>query len=163
MATEQEVDLTQFLSQQYLCESLTVNETQKLLEYTKLVKYKKNEIIADMGEVGDALYFGVSGEAVLTYEDSGQEVEVGRFKAGEMMGEMSFFDRQPRLLRIRATSDGTQLLRLSRPMYERLKTEHPYIAVNLLENAIVSLDHLFRRVSRDEINLARYMFGRGKR
>jgi hypothetical protein len=48
-------------------------------------------------------------------------------------------------------------------MYERLKTEHPYIAVLLLENVIVSLDHLFRRVSRDEINLARYMFGKGKR
>jgi CRP/FNR family cyclic AMP-dependent transcriptional regulator len=163
MTSEQGVDLTQFLTQQYLCESLTVNETQKLLEYTKLVKYDKNQIIADMGEVGDALYFCVSGDAVLTHEENGQETEVGRFKAGEMMGEMSFFDRRPRLLRIRALSDGTQLLKLSRPMYERLKTEHPYIAVNLLENAIISLDHLFRRVSRDEINLARYMFGKGKR
>jgi CRP-like cAMP-binding protein len=163
MAAEQQIDLTQFLSQQYLCEALTVNETQKLLEYTKLVKYKKGQIIADMGEVGDALYFGIAGEAVLAHEENGQETEVGRFKAGEVMGEMSFFDRTPRLLRIRALSDDTQLLRLSRPMYERLKTEHPYIAVNLLEHVIVSLDHLFRRVSRDELNLARYMFGKGKR
>jgi CRP-like cAMP-binding protein len=163
MAKEQEVDLTQFLNQQYLCESLTVNEIQKLIEYTRLVKYQKNQVIADMGEVGDALYFGVTGETVLTHEESGQEAEVGRFKAGEMMGEMSFFDRTPRLLRIRAMGDDTQLLKLSRPMYERLKLEHPYIAVILLENVIVSLDHLFRRVSRDEINLARYMFGKGKR
>lgn len=163
MATQQKIDLTQFLNQQYLCESLTVTEIQKLLEYTELVKYKKNQIIADIGEVGDALYFGVKGQAILSYEEAGQETEVGQLKAGEMMGEMSFFDRKPRLLRMRAAQNDTQLLKLSRPMYERLRVEHPYIAVNLLEHALISLDHLLRRVSEDEMSLARYMFGKAKR
>jgi hypothetical protein len=48
-------------------------------------------------------------------------------------------------------------------MYKRLRVEHPYIAVNLLEHAIISLDHLVRRVSQDEMSLARYMFGKAKR
>lgn len=157
------IDLTKFLNQQYLCESLTIAEVQTLLEYTELVEYDKDQIIADIGEVGDALYFVISGEAVLTYEEGGRETEVGRISAGEMMGEMSFFDRQPRLLRMRAGKDHTQLLKISRPIYERLRVEHPYIAVNLLEHAIISLDHLLRRVSTDEMSLARYMFGRGKR
>lgn len=161
--TGEKIDLTQFLNQQYLCESLTVTEVQTLMDYTVLVECRKDEVVADMGEVGDALYFVVNGEAVLTYEESGQETEVGRISAGEMMGEMSFFDRKPRMLRMRAGSNDTQLMRLSRPMYERLRVEHPYIAVNLLEHAIISLDHLLRRVSRDEMSLARYMFGKGKR
>ena len=160
---KQEIDLTQFLNQQYLCESLTIAEVQKLLEYTEVVKYKKNQVIADMGEVGDALYFVISGEAVLNHEESGQETEVGRVASGEMVGEMSFFDRKPRLLRMRAGRNDTQLLKLSRPMYERLRVEHPFIAVNLLEHAITSLDHLLRRVSTEEVNLARYVFGKGKR
>ena len=79
------------------------------------------------------------------------------------MGEMSFFDHKPRLLRMRAKSDDTQLLKLPRAMYDRLRVEHPYIAVNLLEHAIISLDHLVRRVSQDEMSLARYVFGKGKR
>ena len=156
-------DLTKFLSQQYLCESLTIAEVQILLEYTELVHYAKNDVISDIGEVGEALYFVVSGNATLLYEENGRETEIGEMSVGELMGEMSFFDRKPRLLRMRAKSDDTQLLKLPRVMYERLRVEHPYIAVNLLEHAIISLDHLVRRVSQDEMSLTRYIFGKGKR
>ena len=82
---------------------------------------------------------------------------------GELMGEMSFFDRRPRLLRMRSMSADTQLLKLTRVMYERLRLEHPFIAVNLLEHAIISLDHLVRRLSSDEMSLSRYMYGKAKR
>jgi CRP-like cAMP-binding protein len=156
-------DLTKFLSQQYLCESLTINEVQTLLEYTELVSYSRNDVISDIGEVGDALYFVVNGTATLLYEENGQTAEIGEMSVGELMGEMSFFDRKPRLLRMQAKTDDTQLLKLPRVMYERLRIEHPYIAVNLLEHAIISLDHLVRRVSHDEMSLARYIFGKGKR
>ena len=156
-------DLTKFLSQQYLCESLTIAEVQILLEYTELVHYAKNDVISDIGEVGEALYFVVSGNATLLYEENGRETEIGEMSVGELMGEMSFFDRKPRLLRMRAKSDDTQLLKLPRVMYERLRVEHPYIAVNLLEHAIISLDHLVCRVSQDEMSLTRYIFGKGKR
>lgn len=157
------IDLKAFMNQQYLCESLTMSEVEKLLEYTELVSYKKNETIAPAGSVGDALYFVVRGEAALLFDDHGREVEVGSMKEGELMGEMSFFDRKPRMLQMRATSAQTELLKLSRPMYERLRIEHPYIAVNLLEHAIISLDHLVRRLSTEEINLSRYIYGPGKR
>lgn len=156
-------DLTSFLNQQYLCESLTIKEVETLLEYTDVVEFRKDEVIADFGSIGDALYFVIDGEAALLYDDNGREIEVGHMKEGELMGEMSFFDKKPRLLRMCAKADGTQLLKLTRPMYERLRVEHPYIAVNLLEHAIISLDHLVRRVSADEAALSRYIFGPGKR
>ncbi len=156
-------DLTRLLNQQYLCESLTMKEVQTLVDYTEFVTYKKNEVISDIGEVGDALYFIIKGEAALLHEEDGREIEIGRMTEGELMGEMSFFDRLPRLLRMRSTSADTQLLKLSRIMYERLRVEHPYIAVNLLEHAIISLDHLVRRLSSDEISMSRYMYGKAKR
>lgn len=161
--TKNKIDLAQFLNQQYLCESLTLSEVQTLLEYTELVCYQKDEMIADIGEIGDALYFVIHGEAALSFEDSGHERIIGVMKVGELVGEMSFFDRRPRLLRMRARSDDSQLLKLSRVMYERLRVEHPYIAVNFLEHAIISLDHLVRRLSADEMSLSRYMFGKAKR
>ena len=155
--------LTQFLNQQYLCESLTVKEVETLLDFTELVEFKKDEVIADIGEVGEALFFVIKGEALLLYDDQGREIEVGRMKEGELMGEMSFFDRHPRSLRMRALSADTQLLKLSRTMYKRLRVEHPFVAVNLLEHAIISLDRLVRRVSEDEATLARYIYGVGKK
>lgn len=155
--------LTQFLNQQYLCETLTVKEVETLLDYTELASSKKGAVIADIGDVGEALFFVIKGEASLLHDDGGREIEVGRMKEGDLMGEMSFFDRHPRSLRMRALSDDTQLLKLSRPMYMRLRVEHPYIAVNLLEHAIISLDRLVRRVSEDEATLARYIYGAGKK
>jgi len=156
-------DLKSFMNQQYLCESLTISEVETLLDYTELSNYKQNDLIAESGEVGETLYFVVRGEAALTYNDNGREIEVGVMKEGELMGEMSFFDRQPRMLCIKATAENTQLLRLTRAMYKRLRVEHPYIAVNLLEHAIISLDHLVRRLSNTEVNLSRYIYGPGKR
>lgn len=161
--TSTKIDLAAFLNQQYLCESLTVKEVQTLLDYTDLVTYQKAEVIADIGDVGEALYFVISGEAVLMAGGEGAETEVGRMQEGELIGEMSFFDRRPRTVRMRAMRDNTQLLKLPRAMYDRLRVEHPYIAVNLLEHAIVSLDHLFRRVSTDVATFSQYFYGPGKR
>ncbi|HKK04410.1 MAG: cyclic nucleotide-binding domain-containing protein [Gammaproteobacteria bacterium] len=157
------IDLAEFLNQQYLCESLTVKEVKTLLEYTELVTFKKGEVIADVGEVGEALFFVVKGEAALFYDDAGNEIEIGRMQEGELMGEMSFFDREPRLVRMRAMRPDTRLLKLSRSMYKRMRVEHPYIAVNLLEHAIISLDHLFRRVSSDVATFNQYIYGTGKK
>ncbi|MFZ5592859.1 MAG: Crp/Fnr family transcriptional regulator [Pseudomonadota bacterium] len=163
MSPKEKINLTQFLNQQYLCESLTIKEVETLLDYTEHVSYEKDAVIANIGEVGEALYFVVKGEVALLHDDGTQVVEVGRMTEGELMGEMSFFDRLPRLLRIVATTDDTQLLKLPRRKYQRLRVEHPYIAVNLLEHAIISLDHLVRRVSETEATLSRYIFGPGKK
>ncbi len=151
----EKIDLAQFLNQQYLCESLTIKEVTTLIDYTELVIFDKGAVIADIGDVGEALYFVIKGEAALFVGDKA-ESQVGLIHAGELMGEMSFFDRKPRSVRARAMQDDTQLLKLSRAMYKRLRVEHPYITVNLLEHAIISLDHLFRQASNDLSSLSSY-------
>ncbi|MDH5325517.1 MAG: cyclic nucleotide-binding domain-containing protein [Gammaproteobacteria bacterium] len=160
---EERVELTQFLNQQYLCESLTINEVQTLIDYTETVTFNKGDVVAEIGEVGEALFFVISGEIGLYRDDEGKENEVARVKEGELLGEMSFFDRRPRTVRLRAAKNDTRMLRLSRAMYKRLRVEHPYIAVNLAEHAIVSLDHLFRRVSKDITTFANYFYSPGRK
>ncbi len=156
-------ELEHFLSQQYLAQSLTLGEIGTLLEYTECVEFNKGEVIAEIGEVGEALFFVLSGEVALFNVTSGKEVEVGRMLAGELMGEMSFFDREPRSARLKAHKKQTEVLRMSRAMYKRLRVEHPYIAVNVLEQAIISLDHLVRRMGSNTANLAGYLFSSGGR
>jgi CRP/FNR family transcriptional regulator, cyclic AMP receptor protein len=159
MVEGKHINLNEFLNQQYLCEAMTPREIQTLLEFTEEVRFKKSEIIADIGEVGEALYFVVEGEAALFQQSSNDMVEVGRARSGGMIGSMSFFDSQPRSVRIIAMSDNTRLIRLSKVMYQRLRVEHPFIAVNLLEDAIVSLDQLFRHLSQDMAAFSRYVYG----
>ena len=156
-STEQ-FDLNDVLCQNKFCESLTINEVNTFLEFTEAVSFKKGEIIADIGDIGDALFFVVEGVTGLFHENQGKEVEIGELEGGELMGSMSFFDDKPRSARIRAMSD-TRLLRVSKTMYNRLRVQHPYISVLLLEQAIMSLDHLFRGVSMDIASFNQYMYG----
>ncbi len=161
--TSDKINLVDLLKQQRLCDSLTVKEVQLFLDYTEVLTYKKNEIIADIGEIGDSLFFLIQGKAGLFHDEGTGETIVGTIHEGELMGEMSFFDMEPRSVRMKALDSNTKLLTLSRKMYTRLRVEHPYIAVNLLEHAIVSLDHLFRRVSSDVATFSTYLYGKGKR
>ncbi len=160
--TSEQLNLVDFINQQQLSESLTVKEVQTFLDYTEVVTFNKDEVIAEIGTVGEAIYFVIDGATALTQDDGADKTEVGKGTTGELMGEMSFFDRQPRSIRLTATEDNTRLLKLSRKMYSRLRIEHPYIAVNLLEHAIISLDHLFRRVSSDVATFSHYLYGKGK-
>lgn len=159
--SENSIDLTSFIREQTWCESLTVGEVKTLIEYTELVSYGKGDVIAEIGEVGEALFIVISGEVEL-HGNKQPSNDVGTIKQGEIMGEMSFFDRRPRSVRLLAVNK-TQLLKLSRSMYQRLRIEHPYITVNILENAIVSLDHLFRRASKDVSTFADYFYAPGRK
>lgn len=156
-------DLVQFLSEHGLCASLTTKEVEKVLEFTEEMYLDRGQVVMEIGDVGEALFFVVEGEIVLLYDTGTMETEVGRRRQGELMGEMSFFDRKPRLTRMRATRNRTRLLKLSRPMYERMRVEQPFITVNFLEYAIVSLDHLIREMSTDVAVLTDYYFAPGKK
>jgi len=157
--TTEKFELNDVLCQNKFCESLTINEVNTFLEFTEAVSFKKGEIIADIGDIGDALFFVIEGVTGLFHENQGKEVEIGELEAGELMGSMSFFDDKPRSARIRAMSQNARLLRISKTMYNRLRVQHPYISVLLLEQAIMSLDHLFRGVSMDIASFNQYMYG----
>jgi len=163
ISPEESVELVKLLREQWPSETMKGSEYATFLEYCELIEVKEGEIIADIGEVGEALYFVVEGEVALVTGSPASEIEVGRIPTGELMGEMSFFDRKPRQVRMKAATPRDRLLKLTRPMYKRLRIEHPYIAVNLLEYAIISLDHLFRRASEDVSNLNLYLYGTGKK
>ncbi|CAN8140572.1 Cyclic nucleotide-binding domain-containing protein [uncultured Thiomicrorhabdus sp.] len=155
-------ELFKFFHENLICESLTLDEVERLMAYLQEKDYSKGEIIYDIGEVGDSLGFVLSGRVQFTGPDA-DDVPVGSQDKGSLIGEMSFFDRKPRDLRMKACSkNGVKILMLTRPMYDRLKVEEPYIAVNILENTIVSLDNLVRHMGEDITALGHYMHGFGR-
>ncbi len=162
MAAVGPAKIGEFLQQHHLAQSLTLEEVQVLAEYVTHAAFRNGQIIAEWGTLGEALFFCVQGEmAIVHHSADGNEVEVVRVRQGQMAGEMSFFDREPRSARIVARSEDTQVLVLTRARYQRLKVERPYITVNILEQAIISLDHLFRHLSQDYSDFSSYLYGKG--
>ncbi|WEJ63644.1 Crp/Fnr family transcriptional regulator [Thiomicrorhabdus lithotrophica] len=156
-------ELFKFFQEHSICESLTIDEVGELMNYLQEKEYAGGEVISDSGEVGEALGFIINGKVEFTSFDGQDTTSVGKQGVGTLIGEMSFFDRKPRNLRMQACKKGVKFLVLTRPMYDRLKVEQPYIVVNILENAIVSLDNLVRHMGDDISALGHYMHGFGKR
>ena len=156
-------ELFDFFQKHLICESLTKEEVGRLMHFLRDTNYKSGDVISDVGEIGDSLGFIVKGKVQFTHPDDKDVTSVGKQGAGSLIGEMSFFDRKPRNLRMEACGKGATMLELTRPMYDRLKVEEPFIAVNILENAIVSLDDLVRHMGDDISALGHYMHGFGKR
>lgn len=146
--------LTQVKTQcQDFCATLTDDETVRFIRYTRVVELQSQEILADVNQLGDRFYLVIAGVVRLYHVDGDKEYEVGHINAGGLVGEMSFFDRRPRTVRLRAYEHTVQLLEISRPLYSRLKIEEPYIATNLLEFVIRSLDFLVRYLSDENAQL----------
>lgn len=156
-------DLFNYFQENKICESLTRQEVETMTHYLQEKTFKKGEVISDMGEVGDSMYFIIEGKVAFATSDGQGEADVGRQTKGNLIGEMSFFDRKPRMLRMTAGAKEVKLVEITRSMYDRLKVEHPFVAVNLAENAIVSLDHLIRYMSNEISHLENYMTGIGRR
>lgn len=155
-------ELFEFFQAHAICESLTKDEVERLIPYLQEKEYQGGEIISDAGEVGEALGFVINGKVQFTSSDGQDTAPVGKQGVGTLIGEMSFFDRKPRNLRMEACKKGVKFLVLTRAMYDRLKVEEPFIVVNILENAIVSLDNLVRHMGEDISALNHYMHGFGK-
>ena len=146
------------------CAALTSDEVATFVKFTNVVEAKPDEIIADIGEVGDEFYLVLEGRIRLVNDEGTNEIDVGRIESGCLAGEMSFFDRQPRSIRLRASKKkGVKILAISRPMYKRLCVEHSYIAVNLLEFVVLSLDKLIRNSSKDMSTMYKQVAGIGYR
>ncbi|RVU85446.1 cyclic nucleotide-binding domain-containing protein [Leucothrix sargassi] len=135
------------------CAALTRDEIEKFVTFTRFKDISGNEVLYEVGTISDEFYLIVGGEVVLYREELGEEIEVGRLGPGQLTGHMSFFDREPRTVRLSSGRQGAKLLAISRPMYKRLCIEHPYISVNLVEYVVLSLDSLLRSSSREVSSL----------
>lgn len=145
------------------CQVLTRDEVETFLRFSTIRDIAPREVIADIGAIGDAFFLVLEGEVRLFQQEGLTEIEVGRINAGGLVGEMSFFDKLPRTVRLKAGKQATKLVVITRPMYRRLTIEHPFIAVNLLEFIILSLDHLVRSTSKDISFMHKTMTGVGYR
>lgn len=140
-------DITKTCEQ--FCKALTHDEVATFLRFSTAKVIEKNVVIADVGEVGDSFFLVTKGDVCLFQDNDSDEIKVGEIKAGGLVGEMSFFDRLPRTVRLKAGDNGATLVVMTRSMYRRLTIEHPFIAVNLLEFIILSLDQLIRSSSKN--------------
>jgi len=110
----------------------TPEDWETLVGYTEHMRFKADETVIRAGELDRSLYFVTDGRLdIMLPQPNGAERLVRTISAPAVIGEMGFVENRPRSMTIKGMTDG-ELLRLDYESFERLATEHPKIAQNLL-------------------------------
>jgi len=114
-------------------------------------------VIVGQEDMGDSLFVLTEGRVkVVLYGDSGREVILSMLRPGEIFGEMSLLDNEPRSASVMAV-EATRALVLDRPAFVRHLRAHPETALAVMRE----LSSRLRQADRVIGNLALLdVFGR---
>ena len=104
-----------------------------ILEYTQARRFGAGQSVLAAGAGGGSLYLLLEGtiEVITPQTRFGRSRRIGRLEAGSMVGEVSFFDGEPRSMGVRALTPAV-LAELTPENVERMVTDHPDLGRRLL-------------------------------
>src|SRR4029077_3396227 len=85
-------------------------------------KLNKGEFLFREGDSSDAIYVIKSGRLAITKAKGSGEIILAEKKNGEMLGEMAFFDRNPRSAGAKALQDTEVITLRFTALYAQFKT-----------------------------------------
>ena len=103
--------------------------------------YADNEVICRQGEKGDCMFIVQTGAVEVLHQSGASERVVGELVSGDIFGEMSIFDRQPRSATVRARSEA-RVLTLDKRSFLRRAHEDPTLAFRILEKLSLRIRRL---------------------
>lgn len=79
---------------------------------SKSITLKKNQELFEEGDTPDAMYVIQKGRLAITKKKGNTFITLAELKPGDLLGEMTFFDKSPRSAGARSTMDGTEVIEL---------------------------------------------------
>ncbi len=119
-----------------LFSDLTEEEIAAVERNARWKTYGPGEQVIDQDAESRDIYFVVSGTVrVVNYSQSGREVTFDDLEAGNYFGELSAVDGRPRSAGVVAL-DNTRIASLSAERFRVVMSEHPDIALRLVEHLV---------------------------
>ena len=109
--------------------------------------YEDGEVIIREGESGDCLYVVQEGEVEVYTERDGTEVTLAVRTTGDLLGEMSVFERQVRSANVRARGCA-RVLTLDKKNFLRRINEDPSLAFRVVQTMSRRIRELSEEVAR---------------
>lgn len=122
----------QYLQRVGIFADLPVEGLRDLGQRMQPREYPVGAVIVGQEDRGDSLFVVTEGRVkVVLYGDSGREIILSMFRAGEIFGEMSLLDNQPRSASVLAV-EPTRALVLERAAFNTHLVSHPQTAIAVL-------------------------------
>jgi CRP/FNR family transcriptional regulator, cyclic AMP receptor protein len=118
---------------QVLLPDASESEWTTVLEFTEARRFGAGHTVLAAGGGGRSLYLLLEGtlEVVAAQTRFGRQRRIGKLEAGSVVGELSFFDGEPRSVGVRALT-SVVLAELTPGHFEELAVRHPDLARRLL-------------------------------
>jgi SulP family sulfate permease len=120
---------------------LSPEQLQIVQNCVQPVLFRRGEIIFQEGEVGDGIYFILSG--YVSVFTGSRDHRLATFAEGMFFGEMSILEDKPRSATVRAETD-TRLLFISKNNFQQLTESDPSIIAHILQRLSRDLSHRLR-------------------
>lgn len=105
----------------------------KLLAYTSdVVTYQESQVLFKQGDVGDAAYVIIKGDAEVIVPSDSREIVVAVLRDGAILGEIAILCDTPRNATIRAKGEVKALRIRKEPFFELLR-QFPEMAVKVAQ------------------------------
>jgi len=112
----------------------------KLLAFTsERLVYQVDQVLCRQGDVGDAAYIIIEGEAAVRIATPSGEIEVARLGGGDVVGEIAILCDVPRTATVTATQRVTAL-KITKELFFRLVSEFPQIAIEIMRELAARLE-----------------------
>lgn len=104
----------------------------KLLAFTsERISYDADQVLFNQGEIGDAAFIIIDGEADITIDSPQGPITVATVGRNDIIGEIAILCDVPRTASVRA-KDKLETLVISKDLFFRLIMEFPQIAVEIM-------------------------------
>jgi len=109
--------------------------------------YEDGDVIIRQGETGDCLYVVQEGEVEVYAEQDGNEVHLAVRKEGDLVGEMSVFEREVRSASVRARGRA-RVLTIDKKNFLRRINEDSSLAFRIVQTMSRRIRELSEEVAR---------------
>ena len=127
------MEIIEILKKNPFFSGLDGNELKKLKEHLKRKDYKKNELVITEHQHSFDMYLIVQGKVNVTVtNEKGKEMTLATLQEGEIFGELSLLDGEPRAASIEALEDCV-LFVIKRCDFYELLTSNPQFAIQVIK------------------------------
>ena len=89
-----------------------------------VIKLEKDKVLIHENEFSSHMYWLQSGQLVVTKKRHNEEVILGHISSGELVGEMSFLDGEPRSATVKALVD-CELVEIPQEVFDKVFKSQP--------------------------------------
>jgi CRP-like cAMP-binding protein len=112
----------------------------KLLAFTsERLTFRAEDELFHQGDVGDAAYIIIGGEADVILTTDSDDIIVATFKQNDIVGEIAILCDVPRTATVKAKVE-LEVLKISKDLFFRMVGEFPQMAVEIMRELALRLD-----------------------